>query len=110
MDEHIDSLITEQLALRGIDVLTVQQDERDSLPDNQILQRAYELRRSLVTQDSDFFAVATKLNEDGGDHFGIAYLRDINVPLMQIVADLEMYAVCCEPDEVMNAIMRIPLP
>jgi predicted nuclease of predicted toxin-antitoxin system len=110
MDEHVDSLVTEQLANRGIDVLTVQDDGHDSLPDDVILRRAYDLCRVLVTQDRDYFAEATKLNEAGGDHYGIGYLRDIDVPLMQIVADLEMYAVCCEADEVMNTIVRLPLP
>jgi predicted nuclease of predicted toxin-antitoxin system len=68
MDEHIESVITEQLAIRGINVLTVQQDGRTRQPDDVILARAYELRRVVVTQDADYFGVATNTNAAGGDH------------------------------------------
>ena len=108
MDEHVDSVITSQLSLRGIDVLTVQDDGRDGEPDDLILARAYELRRIVVTQDADYFAEATKINEAGGDHYGIAYLREYHASLGRIIEDLEAFAYCNEPDEVLNTITRIP--
>ena len=108
MDEHIESLITEQLANRGIDVLTVQEDGRTSLPDDLVLARAYELRRVVVTQDADYFGVATRTNEAGDDHYGIAYIRDFKIPLKRIIDDLEAFAYCSHPDEVLNTITRIP--
>lgn len=108
MDEHIESVITSQLSSRGINVLSVQQDGRSGLADEFVLARAYELRRVLVTQDADFFAEATRMNEAGGDHYGIAYVRDYRVTLGPIIDDLELFAACNEPDEVLNTITRIP--
>jgi predicted nuclease of predicted toxin-antitoxin system len=110
MDENIDGPISDQLVQRGIDVLTAQQDGRSGWADEFLLARAYELRRVLVTKDSDYFAEATKVNEAGGDHYGILYLRDQFVPLGVIITDLEYFATGSEPDEVLNTITRIPFP
>jgi hypothetical protein len=47
MDEHIRRAITNGLKLRGIDVLTVQEDGRTGTPDPILLDRASEKLRQL---------------------------------------------------------------
>ena len=53
MDEHVHRAITIGLRLRGIDVLTAQDDGRRQAPDNALLDRAKELGRVLFSQDED---------------------------------------------------------
>ena len=49
MDVHISAAITEGLRLRGVDVLTAQEDGARRLPDPALLNRATELGRVLFT-------------------------------------------------------------
>lgn len=53
MDVHVPRAITEGLRLRGIDVLTAQQDGATRLSDPELLDRATALGRILSTQDGD---------------------------------------------------------
>ena len=45
MDEHIHRAITTGLRLRGVDVLTAQEDHQRNIPDPILLDRAAELQR-----------------------------------------------------------------
>jgi hypothetical protein len=49
MDEHVHRAITTNLRLRGIDVLTAQDDGRRQVPDHILLDRATELQRVLFS-------------------------------------------------------------
>lgn len=40
MDVHVPGPITQQLRIQAIDVLTAQEDDRDTATDDQLLQRA----------------------------------------------------------------------
>jgi hypothetical protein len=53
MDVHIPKAITNGLRLRGVDVLTAQQDGTITLSDADLLTRATELGRALFSQDDD---------------------------------------------------------
>ena len=56
MDEHVHRAITSGLRLRGVDVLTAQEDGRRKTADSLLLDRATELQRVLFSQDEDFLA------------------------------------------------------
>lgn len=60
MDENVHGAITTELRLRGVDVLTVQEDDRTGLPDPLVLDRAMALGRVVFTQDSDFLIEANR--------------------------------------------------
>lgn len=53
-DEHVQSGIVEGLRRRGIDVLTVQEDFREGAPDPEVVDRATELGRVVLTADADY--------------------------------------------------------
>jgi predicted nuclease of predicted toxin-antitoxin system len=53
MDEHVPYAITESLRLRGLDVLTVQEDGRRHTDDDVLIDRATELGRLLFSADLD---------------------------------------------------------
>ena len=54
MDENVHRGITDGLRIKGVDVLTVQEDKRIGFSDISILNRANELERVLLSQDDDF--------------------------------------------------------
>ena len=47
-DVHILLAITNGLRLRGIDILTAQEDGSDQLPDDKLLKRAAQINRMLL--------------------------------------------------------------
>jgi predicted nuclease of predicted toxin-antitoxin system len=63
MDEHVPRAITEGLRLRGVDVLTAQEDNRRCASDSELLDRATELGR--ILQDSDLLREATRRQRTG---------------------------------------------
>ena len=60
MDVHVSAAIPEGLRLRGVDVLTAQEDGRRRLPDPELLDRATALGRVLFTQDDDLLREAAE--------------------------------------------------
>ena len=53
LDVHVPFPATRQLRIRGVDVLTAQDDGTTELSDPALLGRATELARALVSQDDD---------------------------------------------------------
>ncbi len=49
MDEHVPRAITIALRMRGVDVITAQEDNADGMPDQELLDRASQLQRVLFT-------------------------------------------------------------
>jgi predicted nuclease of predicted toxin-antitoxin system len=60
LDEHVRRAITLGLRLRGVDILTVQEDENAGTPDVWLLDRAVELQRVMFSQDQDFLIEANR--------------------------------------------------
>ena len=58
MDVHVPLAITTELRLRGVNVLTAQEDGAAREKDPQLLNRASGLGRVLVTQDADLLREA----------------------------------------------------
>jgi len=54
MGVHVPFAITSGLRLRGVDVLTSQEDGTTRLADDKLLDRATSLRRVIFTRDKDF--------------------------------------------------------
>lgn len=60
MDVHVHRAITTGLRLRGVEVLTAQEDGYRQAGDDVLLDRATELQRVLFTQDEDLLAEAKR--------------------------------------------------
>jgi predicted nuclease of predicted toxin-antitoxin system len=104
MDEHVPSAITEGLRRRGVDVLTVQEDGRDGLPDPKVLDRAAELGRFVFTQDQDFLAIgAARLA--AGQHFsGIVFAHQMEISVRRCIDELEIISILGSLTEMENRI------
>jgi predicted nuclease of predicted toxin-antitoxin system len=87
MDEHIHKSITTGLRQRGVDVLTIQEDDRTGTPDRIILDRATELGRVIFTQDDDFLAIAHQYQTKGIYFSGVIYAHQQNVTVGDCIRD-----------------------
>jgi hypothetical protein len=108
-DEHVPRAVVLGLRLRGIDVLTVQDDDRRGVADRLLLDRATELRRPLFSQDEDLVAEARRRQKKGIHFSGVIYAPQPRVTVGVCVRDLHMIAEVMKTDELENRVEFIPL-
>ncbi len=109
MDVHVRRPVTTALRLRGVDVLTAQDDRATRLPDDELLNRAMELGRVLFSQDDDLLQEATKRQRRGSRFAGIIYAHQQNITVRRTIDDLELLAKACQPEELENCVVFLPL-
>lgn len=86
MDENVPRSVATGLRLRGVDFLTVQEDGWGGASDPEVLSRATELGRVLISRDDDLLASL--------------YLRKVNYCksiTTQKKCELITYTLICEP-------------
>ena len=71
MDEQVPKAITIGLRLRGVDVLTIQEDNRIGAADIDLLERAIELNRVMFSRDRDFLIEANHRQAKGINFLGL---------------------------------------
>ena len=109
MDEHVPRAITIGLRLRGIDVLTVQEDNFSGKSDPELLDRAVFLKRTVFSHDDDLLVEATKRQRSDQLFYGIIYAHHLNVPIGTCVKDIELLAKNSEIKETKNQVIFLPL-
>jgi hypothetical protein len=102
-------LVTEGLRLRGVNVLTAQEDGAAELPDSELLDRATVLGRVLVSQDKDLLREAARRQQSSESFAGIIYAPQLKVTIGKYVADLEFLAQVGEPEDFVNRVEYLPL-
>jgi len=109
MDVHVRRQITVGLRLRGVNVLTAQDDGSDRLPDTELLDRATILGRVLFSQDSDLLAEATERQRSGQAFAGVIYAPQLAITIGQAISDLELIAKVYDPADIANRVEFLPL-
>ena len=109
MDENVHRAISGGLRLRGVDVLTVQEDERSGATDPEVLDRAAELGRPLFSQDNDLLAEARYRQSRGIPFPGVVYAHQLHVTIGDCIRDLELIAEAAEPSDLENRVEFLPL-
>lgn len=109
MDEHVPRAITGGLRLRGVDVLTVQEDGRRGSPDPEILDRATELGRPLFSQDDDLLVEAHRRQAQGVPFAGVIYAHQLHITIGDCIRDLELIARAAEPSDLEGRVEFLPL-
>lgn len=105
---HIPKAITNGLRVRGVEVLTAQDDGTITLSDAELLTRATELGRPLFSQDDDLLAEAHARLLVGEDFAGVIYSHQLSSPIGRCIEDLELIAKTCEEEDMLNNIEFIP--
>jgi predicted nuclease of predicted toxin-antitoxin system len=102
VDVHVRRAITEGLRLRGVDVLTAQEDGASRLSDPDLLDRAMALGRVLFSQDKDLLREAARRQRSGEPFAGIIYAHQFRASIGRCINDLELIAQASELKEYMN--------
>ena len=108
MDVHIPRAITSQLRLRGMDVLTAQEDGTAEFEDADLLDRATQLGRVLYSQDEDLLAEASLRQKQNRPFNGVIYAHQLKMTIGQAVNDLLLISEVGEPVDFEN-LVRAPL-
>jgi hypothetical protein len=109
MDVHIPRSITLELRLRGVDILTSQEDLTARLPDPDLLDRATALQRVLVTFDDDLLKEAKRRQVNSIAFAGVIYARLLHISIGDAVRDLEIIAKAAEIEDMANRVEYLPL-
>lgn len=109
MDVHIPRAITTGLRLRGVDVLTAQEDDATTLDDAALLDRATTLQRPLFTFDDDLLAEAIRRQRDGVYFSGVLYAHPLRASIGACVHDLELIARAAELEDCVNQVLFLPV-
>ena len=109
MDVHVPFAVTAQSRRRGIDVLTAQEDRASEFSDPDLLDRASQLGRIFVTQDTDLLIEASLRQRTDRGFVGIIYVPQIGVTTGKCVEDLELIAKVTKPSEWLNRVEYLPL-
>ena len=85
--------ITTGLRLRGVDIITVQEDGFSGMADDLVLKRATELGRIVFSQDRDLLVESKTLSKARDIIFlGVVYGHQLLVQIGDCVRDLELIA------------------
>ena len=109
MDAHIPKAITLGLRLRGVDVLTAQEDKADKLPDSELLDRASALNRVLFTFDDDLLVEAASRQRADMPFSGLIYASPLHISIGTCIKNLEIIAKAGKPEDIANKVEFLPL-
>ncbi len=109
MDVHVRWAVTAGLRLRGVDVVTAQEDGCAILDDGQLLDRAKALGRVLYSQDEDLLREAVHRQRNGIPFFGVVYAHQLRITDSTAINDLELIAKVYDPADMDNRIEYLPL-
>ena len=109
MDVHIPRAITIGLRLRGVNVITAQEDQTANASDSELLDRATTLRRVLFTFDDDLLAEAARRQEQRIAFPGVVFAHPLRISIGKCVQELETLAEVAEMDDLANQVVFLPL-
>jgi hypothetical protein len=109
MDEHVPSAITDGVRMRGIDVLTAQEDGRRRTADEMLIERATELGRLLFSRDKDMLRIGAEFQSRRRRFSGIVFASQIDVSIGGCVNDLCLICLAGEAEEFADTIQFLPL-
>ena len=109
MNANVPRAVTNGLRLRGVDVLTAQQDGSAGLSDSELLDRAGTLQRVVFTFDDDLLAIATQRQREGIPFLGIIYVHPLHISIGNCIYDLEVIARAAEIGDLANRTEFLPL-
>jgi len=108
MDVHIHSAVTATLWQRGVDVVTAQEDNGDSLSDPDLLDRATSFGRVLVSEDEDLLVEAGRRQQSGESFAGLARAPQGLMTVGKLISDLELIAKVYDPQDMLNRVEYLP--
>jgi hypothetical protein len=109
LDENMPRAIAIGLRVRGVDVLTAQEDNHRQTDDSILLDRAGALSRVMVSFDADMLAIGTRRQRENIPFSGIIYAHPTRISVGDILRELELIAEIGKPEDLANTIFYLPL-
>jgi hypothetical protein len=109
MDVHIPAAITQQLRIRGVDVLTATEEKTNQLSDSELLNLATMQGRVVFTHDIRFRALAERYQREGKPFAGLLFGPAEGASIGQYVRDLELIAKASDSADWQNTVAYLPL-
>jgi hypothetical protein len=109
MDEHVPKPITIGLRIRGVDVVTVQDDKRQGTDDAILIDRAGQLGRVLFSFDADMLREATRRQQVGESFSGVIFAHPTQISVGECIRDLEIIAEAGELEDLRDRVFYLPL-
>jgi hypothetical protein len=107
MDVHVPRPIVLGLRLPGVDVLTAQEDGSDQYPDVQILDRAGELERVLVSGDKHLLFEAARRQKASVEMAGVIFIHFAGISIGRCVESLSVYASAGDIEDFANRVVYL---
>jgi hypothetical protein len=98
LDENVDPAVAQGLRRRGVEVTTSHDAGLFQAGDLQQIDFAMAKRRTVITHDEDFLAIAASQVP----HPGIAYCHQDSRSIGQIIAGLMLIRDCMTPEDMLN--------
>lgn len=109
MDVHVRWPVTNGLRLRGVDVVTAQEDGCATLDDPDLLDRAATLGRVLFSHDEDLLREAAHRQRHGIPFAGVVYAHFLGISDGTAIQDLQLIAAVYDPVDMENRVEYLPL-
>ena len=109
MDEHVPRPITIGLRIRGVNVLTAQEDEQRGTDDSVLIDRAGQLGRVMFSFDADMLREATRRQQTGKSFSGVVFAHPTQISVGECIRDLEFLDKAGEPEDLYNQVFYLPL-
>lgn len=109
LDHNIPAAVAKGLREREVDLLMAREDGHATATDEQVLERATELQRIVVTHDTDFFRLAAESQRTGRAFSGVVWCRQDALSVGELIEQLELFAQLSEPRECQQRILCLPL-
>jgi hypothetical protein len=108
MDHHVPSPVTSALRGRGYDVLTAAEDNASRQDDDELLSRATEKGRILVTQDRGFLSLTADWRSQDRPFFGVVYSPQGKLSFAELAEWLELVASTLREEEIRGQVIFLP--
>ncbi len=108
LDHNVPHFVARALRERQVDVLSALEDGRHGVPDDQLLDRAGELGRVLVSHDADLLREADRRQRLAVPFRGVIYSHQRRFAYGQLIDELELLATGSDEDELRDRVVYLP--
>lgn len=109
LDENVPHVLAIGLRVRGVDILTAQEDNHRQTNDSILLDRAGALGRVMVSFDTDMLAIGAHRQQESIPFPGVIYTHPTRMSVGDLLRELELIAKVGEPEDLANRILYLPL-
>ena len=103
-DENVDVRVAVGLRRRGVEAISVYDEDKGGVSDEAQLKHASELGAVIFTHDADLIEIAAEINGQGQDHCGVIFVEMHRLRLGECIRRLALYAEVVTAEEMMNRI------